>query len=67
MEIQWKNIVLAMIILFLLIHLATIVNTVAGIISDVLAAIDTTLPLFEAMLTGEREPRLMLWPGFAYC
>jgi hypothetical protein len=48
MEIQWKNIVLAMIILFLLIHLATIVNTVAGIISDVLAAIDTTLRPFRS-------------------
>jgi len=48
MEIQWKNLFLAMLIIVLFIHIGTIVNTIAGIISDVLAAIDTALQPFRS-------------------
>jgi hypothetical protein len=48
MEIQWKHVFLAMIITVLLVHLAGIINTASGIISDVLAAIDTALQPFRS-------------------
>ena len=40
MEIKWKNVILAIVIGYLLINIGPIVNTVAGIFTDVLGAID---------------------------
>jgi hypothetical protein len=40
MEIQWKHVFLFFAVILLLVNLGPIVNTLAGIISDVLAAID---------------------------
>lgn len=41
MEVQWKHVFLFFLVILLFISLGPIVNTLAGIISDVLAAIDS--------------------------
>jgi hypothetical protein len=41
MEIQWKHLFLFFLLVLVLINLGPIVNTLAGIISDVMTAIDT--------------------------
>ena len=48
MEIQWKHVFLAFLVLLLLINLAPIVNTLSGIIADFLAAIDQTMEPFRS-------------------
>lgn len=48
MEIQWKNVFLAIAIVFLLINIGAIVNTIAGIIADVLGAIDRAFEPFRS-------------------
>jgi hypothetical protein len=47
MEIKWKNVFLAIGIVFLLINIGSIVNTIAGIITDVLGAIDKAFEPFR--------------------
>ena len=48
MEIQWKHVFLFFAVILLLINLGPIVNTLAGIISDVLAAIDHAMEPFRS-------------------
>jgi len=53
MEIKWKNVILAIVIGYLLINIGPIVNTVAGIITDVLGAIEQAVaPLRQCSYRG---------------
>ena len=43
MEIQWKHVFILCAVIYLLVHLVPILNTIAGIFTDVLGAINIAL------------------------
>ena len=60
MEIKWKNVFLAIAIVFLLINIGPIVNTVAGIFTDVLGAIDKAFEPFRQFSYRVNSPTYAL-------